>query len=152
MVDVMLLALRKFNADILQQVFKEPGKANVIIRNEFIAMHIYGKQVQVPDVTHYQMALTQVAVQDSREMPFVTWGKTAYMFTMRLDSRGQVHGRPTRLMYTRHAHVLRQSCCLICGAAVERAVFGNNVIPRPLPLSPLSQVGPCGKVTWSLST
>ena len=25
------------------------------------------------------IAFTQVAVQDSREMPFVTWGKTGYM-------------------------------------------------------------------------
>ena len=73
--------------------FALSGAVNqVVICNEFAcAMQIYGRQLQVPDVTHFQIAFTQIAVQDHREMPFVTWGKTGYMFTMYVDSRGLQH-------------------------------------------------------------
>jgi hypothetical protein len=45
-------------------------------------MQTYGLSVQHEHAQHYHLELTQVTVQDEREMPFLTWGKCAYMFIM----------------------------------------------------------------------
>ena len=79
----MLLALRKFNKDILHPTLRQSENESTIVCNEFAcAMQTYGLSVQNEHVQHSHMELTEVTVQDEREMPFLTWGTCAYMFIM----------------------------------------------------------------------